>query len=297
MHSREARSIAVTFDDVPFQPVDGCHVAHEEIAEMNRRLLGTLTGLDIPSIGFVNGGALPDPRGSELLDGVLRAWLHAGQDLGNHTYGHCDVNLGPLETFQEDVLAGDPALRKLLRERGRTPRYFRHPYLHTGPDRETRDALERFLERTGYRTAPVTIDIQDWAFASVFAVARRRGDLATQRRIAEAYLPFMEGVLAFFETWSVEVVGYEPPQVLLLHVNHLNADCLPALARTLARRSYEFIPLETALEDPAYRMEDGYVGPDGVSWLHRWALGRGMTLREEPREPAWLLELRDSLAA
>lgn len=288
--------MAVTFDDLPFQPVDGCHFAPEEVLAMNHRLLDALTELDLPSVGFVNEGLLPDARGIELLEELLRSWLDAGQDLGNHTYGHSDVNRVPLEAYQQDVLAAGPTLRRLLRERGRELRYFRHPCLHTGPDRETRDALDHFLAQSGYVTAPVTIDNQEWVFACVYAAARRRGDVESQRRIAAAYVPFMEEVLAFFEAWSVEVVGYEPPQVLVLHVNHLNADCFAELARTISRRGYEFIPLEIALEDPAYRMEDGYAGPEGLSWLHRWALGRGMTVREEPRDPAWLLELRDTLA-
>ena len=46
-----------------------------------------------------------------------------------------------------------------------------------------------------------------------------------------------------------------------------------------------------ALADEAYALEDAYVGPRGLSWLHRWALTRGMELKEEPREPEWLARL------
>ncbi len=101
----------------------------------------------------------------------------------------------------------------------------------------------------------------------------------------------MEEVFAFFEQWSVEVLGREIPQVLLLHVNELNTDHLDRLLVMMRRRGYDFVSLDEALRDDAYRSEDGYVGPRGLSWLHRWALARGMEPREEPREPEWLAEL------
>jgi hypothetical protein len=100
----------------------------------------------------------------------------------------------------------------------------------------------------------------------------------------------MNDVFAFFEVWSVDVVGYEPPQVLLLHANELNVRALPKLTAMLQDRGYEFISLEEALSDPAYASSDSYVGPRGLSWLHRWALAKGMELREEPREPDWIAQ-------
>ena len=89
----------------------------------------------------------------------------------------------------------------------------------------------------------------------------------------------------------MEVLGYEPPQVLLLHANELNADYFDELAHMIQQRGYAFVSLEDALQDPAYRHEDAYTGPRGLSWLHRWALAKGLTPQEEPREPDWLGEL------
>ena len=60
----------------------------------------------------------------------------------------------------------------------------------------------------------------------------------------------------------------------------------------LQARGYTFVSLDEALADPAYALADGYVGPRGLSWVHRWALGKGMKIEgEEPREPAWLARL------
>jgi hypothetical protein len=48
------------------------------------------------------------------------------------------------------------------------------------------------------------------------------------------------------------------------------------LARMLEGRGYRFITLEDALQDPAYQSPDTYVGSGGITWLHRWALTKGM---------------------
>ena len=54
----------------------------------------------------------------------------------------------------------------------------------------------------------------------------------------------MESVVAFFEQRSVEVLGREFPQILLIHASQLNADLMPDLLRMFQRRGYTFVSLE-----------------------------------------------------
>ena len=70
----------------------------------------------------------------------------------------------------------------------------------------------------------------------------------------------MESIVAFFEARSIEVVGREFPQVLLLHANQLNADLMPDLLAMFRRRGYTFVSLDRALADEAYRLPDDYAG-------------------------------------
>ena len=111
------------------------------------------------------------------------------------------------------------------------------------------------------------------------------------RRIATTYLSYMQQTFDFFERWSVEVLGYELPQILLLHANELNADHFDDLAEMILSRGYRFVSLAEALEDPAYDLPDDYVGPRGLSWLHRWAITKGLGLRDEPAPPTWVEEM------
>jgi hypothetical protein len=198
-----------------------------------------------------------------------------------------------LEAFQADVARGEVVTRQLLSRKGKTLRYFRHPFLHTGRDLETQKQQAEFLASRGCRVAPVTIDNSDWIFASAYMKAVERADEEMMGRIASAYLPYMEKKFAYYERQSSGLLGYEMKQVLLLHVNALNADQFDELSTMMRRRGYRFISLEQALEDRAYSSPNTYTGAGGISWLHRWALTQGKPrefFRGEPATPAWVMK-------
>ena len=157
-----------------------------------------------------------------------------------------------------------------------------------GETRAKKDSIEAFLRHRGYVVAPVTVDSDEWVFAAAYARAHERRDEATRARLRETYLAWFEAVVAHYEGWSREVLGYEPPQILLLHANLLNADAFGDLAAIFRRRGYRFVSLGEALSDPAYGRPDLYVGRYGSSWLHRWARGDGREVRWEPGAPDWV---------
>ena len=284
-----SRTIAVTFDDLPV----GGRVPQADRAEVFRRLTSAIRALRVPAIGFVNerqlyaDGALDS---SEV--GLLRAWLDAGLDLGNHSFSHPDLHRVTLAAFTEDVLKGETVTRALLAERGRTPGYFRHPFLHTGRSIPIRDSLNTLLAQQGYRVGPVTHDNAEWIFALAYERATARKDQPAAAVVADAYVPYMERKLDYWERQSVTLFGREIPQVLLLHANRLNSDRLADLVGMLRRRGYRLITLDEALRDSAFTAPDSYAGPAGISWLHRWALtrGRGQILPDEPTAPGFVLK-------
>jgi peptidoglycan-N-acetylglucosamine deacetylase len=285
------REVAITFDDLPgVAMLQSQRCNPKAFAEMNRKLLQSITTHQIPALGLVVEGRLCERQRGALPD-LLSMWLGAGLELGNHSFSHFDFNNTPLPLYKADVIRGETITNRLLQQRGKRLKYFRYPFLHAGKDLETKRAFEKFLVERGYKVAPVTIDNQEWVFAEVYARAKERRDKATAERVADAYITYMEEMFDFFEELSVEVIGYEIKQVLLLHANPLNADYFDELGRIMKRRGYAFISLDQALEDPAYRLPDTYAGPRGLSWLHRWALSKGMKMREEPREPEFIAKL------
>ncbi len=208
--------------------------------------------------------------------------------LGNHSASHLDLNKTPTEIYEDDILRGEQVPKALLLGRGQELKYFRYPYLHAGNDIDAKVNVEQFLARHGYRIAPVTIDNQEWMFAEVYARALRGHDSAAARHIGAACIRYMQTMFEFFENLSRDLVGYEIKQVLLLHDNQLNADYLDRLLKMIRNRGYKFISLDQALQDSAYTLPDTYVGPEGISWLHRWAISKGWNMLQEPREPEWI---------
>jgi peptidoglycan-N-acetylglucosamine deacetylase len=165
----------------------------------------------------------------------LGVWLDGGLDLGNHSFSHINIHRTTAEAYLADVDAGAPITRAALETRGRTLRWFRHPYLFTGETQEKHDAIAAGLAQRGYTVAPVTIDNNDWMFGDVYRKAEQLGDEALKRRIGEAYVAHMTTVLDFFEPYSAELTGgREPAQVLLLHANSLNQDLVPADPRPVS---------------------------------------------------------------
>lgn len=284
------REVAVTFDDLPGVVAPGEGTA--ELRALTEKLLAAITAAKIPAVGFVNEGKLapagsPDPERVALL----ARWVSAGLELGNHTRSHPDLHRIPLEEFEKNIASGEETTKPLLAARGKSLRYFRHPFLHTGLTLETRRSLEEFLAARGYRVAPVTIDNSEWIFARAYVAARTGGDRALAKKVADAYIPYMEAKTAYFERQSVALFDREIRQVLLLHANRLNADRFGDLARRFKARGYAFITLERALEDPAYATPDTFTGRGGISWLHRWALsGKGSVLPGEPAAPRFVLD-------
>jgi peptidoglycan/xylan/chitin deacetylase (PgdA/CDA1 family) len=286
------RALAVTFDDLPATPAGVVANDVASLEELTRKLLGAVRKYNIPAVGFVNEGKLfvegAGPGDVDRRTGLLRMWLDAGLELGNHTYSHRDLNTMPLEQFEADVLRGEAVTRQLLKGQGQRLRYFRHPFLHVGSDLQKRRAFEAFLARRGYTVAPVTIDNDEFVYAAAYAKALRGGDAAVAARIAGDYLRYMDEVFAFFEDVSRRVAGREIPQILLLHVNALNADRFGALAEALRRRGYRFVSLAQALEDPVYRLPDEFVGAPANSWFNHWEVTAGRRPVPTPRPPAWI---------
>jgi peptidoglycan/xylan/chitin deacetylase (PgdA/CDA1 family) len=282
--------VAVTIDDLP--TVSVVEQSDESRTRLTTTLLAAIASARVPAIGFVNENKL-GPRGQvdPARVALLQQWLDAGLELGNHTWSHVSLHRVTLTEYENEIVLGDSVLRTLLAPRGRTPRYFRHPFLQAGRETPMRDSLDAFLRARGYAIAPVTIDNGDYLFAAAYDRRIAKGDSIAADSVVTTYLRYMDSVFAYYERQSVALLGREPAQTLLMHANALNARAFGQLAAMLIRRGYRFVSLEDALKDPAYAHPDEYRGNSGISWLHRWAIteGRkGAFFAGEPEVPAWI---------
>lgn len=276
------RSVAITIDDLP-RGGDGGPRSLDGVLAMTDKLLAPFRHRKLPVSGFVNEGRAGE-MGREGLRRVLNLWLDSGATLGNHGYGHLNINKVSLDEYTADIVRGESLLKEVLAARGQKLTYHRHPFLFTGPTPEIKKGMQSFLDSRGYTVAPVTLDNGDYMFAALYNKPEFR------ERAAREYVPYMESVVAFFEQRSVEVVGREFPQTLLIHANQLNADLMPELLAMFERRGYRIVSVADALADPAYQLPDEHPAKGGFSWLHRWSKTKGLPGRGEPEPPRWVEE-------
>jgi len=287
------RTIAITIDDLPAGAAD--FMAGVELKDMTAKLLTTLRDQKVPAVGFVNEKKLYKLGEVDDRINALKLWGDYGFELGNHTYAHTSLNRVNLQQWEEDVIRGETVTSVLLGQHNMKMRYFRHPYLDTGRDLQTRRDAEAFLVSRGYRIAPVTMDAWDWMYAPVYDDARKRGDAELQKKLVSSYLSHTTDVFDYFEKFSKNLIGYEPAQILLLHGNWLEAEHIGELLELLRKRGYQFVTLGEALSDSAYSMPDQFVGEEGGSWIEHWAITRGQPPRGEPEFPQWVIELSKGL--
>jgi len=287
------RAVSITIDDLPAASANFMNGA--EITDMTKKLLTTIRDQKVPVVGFVNEKKLYKLGEVDQRIGALQMWLDYGFELGNHTYSHASLNKTPLAAWEEEVMRGETVTAMLLAQHKMKMRYFRHPYLDTGRDLETRRKAEEFLTQRGYRIAPITLDAWDWMFAPVYEDAKKRGDTALQKKVVDEYLRYSDQVYDYNERLSMHLMGYEVKQILLIHGNQLEADHIAELFDVFRKRGYRFITLEEALSDSAYSQPDMYVGEEGTGWLDHWAITMGKRLEGEPQFPQWVLDMAKGL--
>ena len=253
------RRIAVTIDDGPATGVGDDLEAFLRIADALRE---SFVAENVPAILFVNERQLHVHGQRDARVAVLNRWLDAGLDLGNHTFSHPNLNEVTLPRYLDDIIKGEVISRSLLEARNRRLIWFRYPFLASGKG-ETAHAVETFLAARDYRIAPVSVDYADYRFAGFHRRHRQEGDLEKADEQFATMLEALDVAFARAETRSVEILGYELPQTLLIHCNEMNALTLRTTIERIRRRGYTFISLDEAMKDPAYQLQGMPPGASG----------------------------------
>lgn len=286
------RTVALTFDDLPYVNPAG-EAFLPSAKQVTSELMRVLKTHRAPAIGFVNEGKLHAAGELAARTALLQQWIDAGLTLGNHTYSHPDFNRLSIEQFQEEITKGEVITRHLMQKKRPYQLYFRHPMTHTGDTKEKKEAIEKFLAARGYKVTPHTIENSDFIYNVGYVKAKLKKDEALTKKLREAYLDFNFAATDFAEKVSPQIFGREIPQVLLLHANDLNADCLDEMLRRYEARGYRFITLDEAMADPAYQTKDTMVSKYGPTWFIRWNHSLGMTasFKDDPDPPKWVMDL------
>jgi peptidoglycan/xylan/chitin deacetylase (PgdA/CDA1 family) len=292
------RSIAITVDDLP-GALPGDDFAYGELKELqkiNRGIPAALKAHHAWAIGFVNERKLQVAGERDARAELLQMWLVSGLLLGTHNYAHDDFSNTALQKYEDDLVRGEVVTSALLKAAGQSEKYFRHPYLNTGMTMDAKTAFDAFLKDRGYTIAPVTIEDADYVFNDALGHALEKKDKKMAARAKQDYLEYVDTVFDYAEKESAEMFGRQIPQILLIHDNALNTECLDALLEKLEKGGYKFVSLDAAMADPAYATLDLYVGT-GILWMDRWklALGQKLDLSKGPEPPQWAEQIFEQM--
>lgn len=257
------RALLVTVDDLP---VAGQHPEPAERVRITEQLLAALRRRQVRAVGFVIWSHVRD----EADRTVLRRWLAEGHELGNHSDQHLSLSASAVETWIADVERGRAGLQTFLDEAapGRRVRFFRFPFLREGDTPEKLAAVRRYLDASGQRNLPVTLDNQDWSFDQPWSAA---GDDAARARVAAEY----HAALRFERRHHLErsdALWERPvPQVLLLHANAVGAAQWPVLFDELTREGLRFGTADEVLADAALATPPAVAATHGFGlWDRVW---------------------------
>ncbi|MCP4148401.1 MAG: polysaccharide deacetylase family protein [bacterium] len=283
--------VAVTIDDLPFVLAGKPKGDYPDLKKKKTaQLIKKVCDFKVPAVGFVVAGRLNKEGKKDTVNReLINMWLDAGLELGNHTYSHPSLHKIPVEDYIVNIEKAHQLLKPVLDKKGKTLRYFRHSFLHTGRTMDIKKQVTTVLHKKNYTIAPVTVDNSDWLFA--LAYNKAGDDKALKTKIADSYIDYMGKKVAYWESQSQALLGYQVNHILLLHANLLNADHIQRLFTMLKNRGYTFITMEEALKDKTYLLGDQFTGRAGISWIHRWAIAKGKKrafFGDEPETPLFI---------
>ena len=262
----EGRPLLVTVDDLPISS-GALHPDPDDRKAITREMLAALDGHGIRAVGMVTWRNVRSSADLELLE----MWLEAGHELGNHSFGHLDYTRTETGEYIEDVERARRELAGFLEARGRTLRFFRFPMLHEGETAEKLGAMRAYLEETGQRNLPVTIDNTDWTFERPWMEALRADDRQAMQEIGDDFNAALRIAVRHHERSGEELLGRRTPQILLLHATAVGTAQWDRLFSWLARNDHRFATADEVLRDPAFSDPHAFVGPWGFSLWDRLA--------------------------
>ena len=281
--------VLVTVDDLPIAS-GRMHPDDAGREQLTRDLLAVLRKHEIKAVGFVTWRNVRDAAGERLLD----MWLKDGHELGNHSYAHPDYPRTETEAYVADMEKARATLAAFLKERGKTLRFFRFPFLREGDTPAKLARMREWLQSTGQTSLPVTIDTQDWSFEEPWVTAQRKGDTARLERLGEDFQHALRLQSLLYTAAGDALFERPTPQILLLHANAVGAAQWDALFTWMKGRGFRFATADQVLADPVFLEAPSFLGRYGGSlWdrirhVRRQASARAEIVELlEKQEAAW----------
>jgi peptidoglycan-N-acetylglucosamine deacetylase len=266
---QQRAEVAITVDDLP---VHGDLPSNTTRAEIAKKFIETFKAKGVPGVyGFLNAKNI---GGDQEKADLLAAWVNSGLALGSHTYSHIDLNNASVQAFEDEIAMNEAPLRVYMGSRDW--HWFRYPFLHEGDTLEKRHAVRKYLADHGYKIAQVTLDFGDYAWNNPYARCVANQDTQSIEWLKSSYLSTAKEDIALDRKLSVMLFGRDIKYVLLLHIGALDSIMLPDLLELFKKQGFDFVTLEEAQKDPAYRSDPDAALLHGGTFLEQLTEAKGL---------------------
>ena len=272
-----AQKLAITMDDLPLNGLLPPGVTREETA---KNVLEILKKRHTPPVyGFINAKKLEgNADGAE----ALKLWA-AAEPVGNHTYGHMDLEQNTAEAFEREIEENEPALELL--QTTDNWHWLRYPFLHEGDTAEKRRAVRAYLKVHGYRIAQVTLDWEDYLWNTAYARCAAKNDAQAIAWLRSSYLSTASEFLDLGREQAKLIYGHDINYVLLLHLGAFSSAILPEALDLLKKKGFKLVTLEEAESDAAYDGDPDVGLHDAGTLLDQWMQVKQIKDQEHAEKP------------
>jgi peptidoglycan/xylan/chitin deacetylase (PgdA/CDA1 family) len=272
-----AQKLAITFDDLP---LNGMLPPGVTRSETTKNVLAILRKRRVPPVyGFINAKKLEgNADGAE----ALKLWA-AAEPVGNHTYGHMDLEQNPAEAFEREIEENEPVLELLAASDNW--HWLRYPFLHEGDTVEKRRAVRAYLQAHAYRIAQVTLDWEDYLWNNAYARCAAKGDAKSMAWLRSSYLSTASEFLDLGREQAKLIYGREINYVLLLHLGAFSSTILPDALDLLRDKGFKLVTLEEAESDAAYEGDPDAGLHDAGTLLDQWMQVKQIKNPEHAEKP------------
>jgi len=270
--------IALTFDDLPAHgplPIGGDRLV------IGKTIIAALTAHHAPAFGFMNASfGAGDPNAAK----VLAAWRAAGLPIGNHTFGHVNLDTVGPAAFLADAARNEPAIAAVAG--GTDWHWLRYPFLVEGQSATARDTVRTGLYARGYRIAAVTMSFGDYAWNDAFARCTAHQDAPAIAALETSYLAAARTQAQRSRDLAHAALGHDIPYVLLMHLGAFDARMLPRLLDLYEQMGFGFTTLREAEADPFYAAARDLAVPGPTATLEAAARAKQVPVPANAPVPA-----------
>lgn len=235
----QARELVVVFEN-SLQPSTSL-----DAMARSQMLMRNLAMAEVPQAMF-----LIKPRALDTKDKArLRLYSERGHLLVNAGYNHSLVSKSDLYAYKIGILKAN----SLLLPYSGYQQHLHFSYLHEQGDSNVQRSLIEFVKQRGYR--PAFTNFNPWrgvdAYLNQLYQARiKRNRPVNMAALERAYVGLLIQCLVEQDALAFNLLGYSPPQTLVLQENDLAAYFVVALVDELRARGWQLSSAQRLVDAP-----------------------------------------------